>query len=136
VATGGAPWGLFDRIRLAPTLGMVARQQRQLWGNGRVGVAKLVKAGHSLALREPRQRGWAYDEILGIRPNGRRTGRMPQSLRPDKGVRFGFRLGLRLTSGRVIGRLDLDPVGMQRPVAERLRLAKFPLGHFGGLTGI
>jgi len=61
---------------------------------------------------------------------------MPQSLRPDKGVRFGFRLGLRLASGRVIGRLDLDPVGMQRPVAKRLRLAKFPLGDFGGLTGI
>src|SRR5664279_3572790 len=37
-------------------------------------------------------------------------------------------------SGRKVGGLDMDAVGVQRPVAERLRLAEFLLGQFRGVT--
>jgi hypothetical protein len=36
-------------------------------------------------------------------------------------------------SGRKIGLRNLDPVGMQRPMVKRLRLAEFPLCQFRGL---
>ncbi|MHC2463671.1 hypothetical protein ACVIHD_002683 [Bradyrhizobium embrapense] len=37
-------------------------------------------------------------------------------------------------SSMQIRRLDPDAIGMQRPVAQRLFLAEFDLGHLGGLT--
>jgi hypothetical protein len=40
--------------------------------------------------------------------------------------------GALLASGRKICRLDLDAIGMQRPVAKRLRLAESFLGELSG----
>jgi hypothetical protein len=39
-----------------------------------------------------------------------------------------------LGSGWEVGHTDLDPVCMQRPIAQRLCLAEFSLRQFGGLT--
>ena len=71
-------------------------------------------AGHMMMVERP-------DELLAAR---RGLLSDPRATDPRSATIKGLRASV--ASGRKVGRPDLDPVGMKRPVAERLALAEFP----------